>query len=496
MSLIPLRRGAEKPARHGGEPRSAIVDIGSNSIRLVVYQGPARVPAVLFNEKVLAGLGRSLAASGRIDPAAMAMATTALRRFAALVREMDVASVRTVATAAVRDAANGAELIAIAEHAGLSVEILSGEEEAAAAGHGVLSGIPGANGIVGDLGGGSLELVRVKDGALHRRVSFPLGVLRLAGLRAKGRLDRRVAHLLEETGWSGAGKGLPFYLVGGSWRGLARLDMVATRYPLPIIHQYAMPADTIARLRRTLSHTDKARLKEVPGLSSGRIPTLSDAAALLGVLLKHLKSSGTIVSAYGLREGLLHQALTVQDRALDPLIVATRDEGRRSGRFPEHGELLDRWIAPLFGDDRPEDARLRHAACQLADVGWRANPEFRAERGMEVALHGNWVGIDGRGRAMLAQALWTALGGELTRPDPLPRLAGEAALAQAARWGLAMRLGHRLSGGMAGPLERSCLSLDRGALRLALDAGDAGLLGEAVEKRVKALAAAMGVAVG
>ncbi|KQT32971.1 exopolyphosphatase [Sphingomonas sp. Leaf412] len=476
------------------EPRSAIVDIGSNSIRLVVYQGPARVPAVLFNEKVLAGLGRSLAASGRIDSASMAMAATALRRFAALVREMDVATVRTVATAAVRDAANGAELIAIAKDAGLTVTILSGEEEAAAAGHGVMSGIPGADGIVGDLGGGSLELVRVKDGVLHRRVSFPLGVLRLAALSDPGKLDRKVASLLKETGWSGAGKGLPLYLVGGSWRGLARLDMVATRYPLPVIHQYAMPPATIARLRRVLSHTARAKLKTVPGLSGGRIPTLGHAASLLGVLLKYLKSSGTIVSAYGLREGLLHQALDDEERALDPLIVATRDEGRRSGRFPEHGDLLDRWIAPLFGDDAPAAARLRNAACQLSDVGWRANPEFRAERGVEVALHGNWVGIDGAGRAMLAQALWTALGGETSTPVPLPGLAGEAALRRAAHWGLAMRLGHRLSGGMAGPLERSKLDIAGGALRLELAAQDAGLWGEAVEKRHRALVAAMGLA--
>ncbi|MBS0283442.1 MAG: Ppx/GppA family phosphatase [Proteobacteria bacterium] len=473
-------------------PRTAIIDIGSNSIRLVVYQGPARLPAILFNEKVLAGLGRSLAQTGAIDAEARAAAATALARFAALAREMRCDTVRTVATAAARDAANGAELLAVAEAAGLTVELLSGTAEARGAGYGVLSAIPQADGIVGDLGGGSLELVRVKNGKVGKHASFPLGVLRIAALREKGGLDRRVGRLLREAGWGGPGKGLPLYLVGGSWRALARLDMDRTHYPLPIIHQYAMTAETVARLGRTISHVAKGRLKAVPGLSSGHIPTLGDAAAVLASLLKHLKSKGTIVSAYGLREGLLYDALDERTRAQDPLVVATRDEGRRAGRFPEHGDLLHDWIAPLFAGEGPADARLRHAACQLADVGWRANPEFRAERGLEIALHGNWVGVDARGRAMMAQALWTGLGGTTASPPPLPALASDADLRRAIGWGLAMRLGQRLSGGLAGPLQRSRLTVDARALTLGLDAGDHGLYGEAVEKRHNALAAALG----
>lgn len=497
---MPFRRTPRAPDAvpfaESSDPRTAIIDIGSNSIRLVIYQGPRRLPAILFNEKVLAGLGRSLAASGSIDADAMALARTALHRFAVLSREMEAETVRTVATAAVRDASNGGELIALAKAAGLTVEILSGEQEAEAAGLGVLSGIPDADGIVGDLGGGSLELVRVKGGVIGERVSFPLGVLRLPALRGTGQLERRVKALLAEAGWTGRGRGLPLYLVGGSWRGLARLDMHASRYPLPIIHQYAMTPMTIARLRRTLAHVDKPRLKAVPGLSSGRIPTLGDAAALLGILLKHLRAETTVVSAYGLREGLLYQALTAQERAFDPLVVAARDEGRRSGRFPEHGDLLRRWIEPLFAAERESDARLRHAACQLADVGWRANPEFRAERGLEVAIHGNWVGIDGRGRAMLGQALWTSLGGSTDSPAPLRALASEAALQRAATWGLAMRLGQRLSGGLAGPLNRTRLGMESDQVTLALLPEDEGFYGEAVAKRHAALATMLGMKPG
>ena len=236
----------------------------------------------------------------------------------------------------------------------------------------------------------------------------------------------------------------------------------------------------------------KAELKAVPDLSSSRLPTLGNAAALLTTTLKHLGSSGTIVSAFGLREGLLFQRLTREQRLEDPLIVAARDEGRRLGRFSEHGDLLDRWIAPLFAEEPPELARLRHAACLLADVGWRANPEFRDERGMEIGLHGNWVGVDAAGRALIAQALYASLGGKMDSPEPLGRLAGPEALRRAKRWGLAMRLGQRLSGGVAAPLQRSRLVIEDSSLALLLEPADEALYGDTVERRHKALAAAFG----
>ncbi|MDV3456461.1 Ppx/GppA family phosphatase [Sphingomonas sp. HF-S4] len=490
--MATLLRKAEQQVAPA-KARQAIIDIGSNSVRLVVYEGAARLPAVLFNEKVMAGLGRSLSETGAIDKSGLKRARGALSRFASLAREMQVSELRTVATAAVRDASNGGELIAAAEKLGLTVELLSGVEEATASGLGVLSGIPEADGVVGDLGGGSLELVRVVAGTVTDRVSFPLGVLRLGAIRAegKGALDRRVAKLIAESGWAGRGKDLPFYLVGGSWRALARLDMHRTGYPLPVVHQYPIALDRVGALQQVLAEIPRAELKAIPDISGARIPTLGDATALLASVLKHLGSSGSLVSAYGLREGLLYQRLSPEQRREDPLIAAARDEGERSGRFPEHGDVIDAWIAPLF-DDAPELARLRHAACLLADVGWRANPEFRAERGMEIALHGNWVAIDAIGRAVLAQALYTALGGGLGTPTQLEQLADEASLARARLWGLAIRLGQRLSGGVAAPLRRSHVALEDGTLALALEPEDEALYGEAVEKRHKALAAAFG----
>lgn len=314
--------------------RTAIIDIGSNSVRLVVYDGPRRIPFILFNEKVMAGLGAALARTGQIEPEPMERGLRAVRRFAHLCRQMKVADIRCVATAAVRDATNGPEFIARAAAMGLTVELLSGRQEAVGAAMGVLSGIPHADGIVGDLGGGSLELARIRDGEVHDTISLPLGVLRLPQIRAKGPrlLERQVAKMLADAGWHQA-PDLPFYLVGGSWRALARFDMQLTQFPLPVVHQYEMPATRAEQLIRIVSHVDRARLKEIPGMSGSRVPTLGDAAALLSVVVRQLRSSRLVVSAYGLREGLLFEGLPPEIRAHDPLLVAAEAEGRRNRGF-------------------------------------------------------------------------------------------------------------------------------------------------------------------
>lgn len=473
--------------------RTGIIDIGSNSIRLVVFDGPSRFPATLFNEKVMAGLGRDLGQGGTLDPQAVARGLNALRRFRLLVDEMGVSRIRTVATAAVRDALNGAAFLDQVRELGFMPELLSGEQEARLSAEGVLSGNPEASGIVGDLGGGSLELVRIGDNRAHEGVSFPLGIFRTGALRAKGAgaIDRHVEKLLHKSGWLGRGAGLPFHMVGGSWRALARLDMHLTDYALPIVHGYTMPAEEAQRLVRVLAHIAPKSLRAVEGLSPSRIPALVDAAALLAALVKHLGSNALVVSAYGLREGLLYDDLPEDVRALDPLICAAREEGRLRGRFPEHGDLLDRWIAPLFEGETREDARLRLATCLLADIAWRAHPEFRAERGLDAGLHENWPAIDARGRGMIGHALYVNFGG--TGSDPvIAKLCTPEEIALAERWGLALRLGQRLSGGIGRPLEMTRLWQDGRIVKLAILREDEALYGEIVERRLKTLAQACG----
>lgn len=476
----------------------AIIDIGSNSIRLVVWQDGGRVPPVMFNEKLMAGLGRGLAVGGRLDDAAMAAGEQALARFVDLARNIGAGHIRAVATAAVRQASNGKAFVRrVHDRTGLQIEVLSGDAEAAASASGVIAGIPGADGIVGDLGGGSLELVRVAGGRVLERISLPFGSLGITGIRARGphALERVLARALDGQAWLARGRGKPFYAVGGSWRALAQVHMDLTGHPLPMVHQYTLPRLALPHLVRSLAQTGTKRLKQVPNLSGSRIQTLPGAAALLSATVKKLASSEVVISAWGLREGLLYQKLSPAVQELDPLIEAARAEGDREGRFPGQGEDLHRWLAPVFADDGPAMARLRHTACLLADVAWRAHPDFRPERGLEFALHGNWVGIDGFGRAMLGAALFANFGGPVEHDSTslLGRLADPVSLHRARCWGLAMRLGLRIVGGPAHELLDIGLLREGEVLVMRLPETKRALYGDAIARRHKALANAMGL---
>lgn len=473
----------------------AIIDIGSNSVRLVVYSGARRMPSVIFNEKVMAGLGREVAETGRLGREAQQRALAALWRFTLLTRQMGVLRTRVVATAAVREAANGEEFLDEVRAIGLDPRVLSGEEEGRLAGQGVISGTPDADGIVGDLGGGSLELVEVTGGRVVRSASLKLGVLRL-GKVADGdpaQFRRTIGEAVSGVGFAGAASGRAFYMVGGSWRTLARVDLALTDHPLPITHQHAMPSGRPTELASMLRKLDREQLRSIPSLSVSRLPSLPDANRLLEALVDALQPGELVVSNFGIREGLLFDELDPEVQHRDPLIVAAGEAGAGLGRFAQHGELLDAWIAPVL-DDTARAGRLRLAACHLADIAWAAHPDFRAERGIDMALHGNWVAIDARGRVMLAQALFTGLGGGSA--FPYPEVAAQCSadeLRRASLWGEAIRLGQRLSGGVADGLRRSRLVRDGGVLRLELDEGVAPLLGEPVERRLKGLANALGL---
>ena len=254
-----------------------------------------------------------------------------------------------------------------------------------------------------------------------------------------------------------------------------------------------MAADRPRALREALATVDKALIQDLPSVSLSRFPTLPNANRLLDALVGALDPDHLVVSSFGIREGLLYDELPTEERALDPLIEAAREAGAGLGRFAQHGELLDAWIAPAF-DDEPGDARLRLAACLLADIGWAAHPDFRAERGIDMALHGNWVAIDVPGRVMLAQALFCNFGGGRDFPYPaMAALCGPSELQRASAWGYAMRLGQRLSGGVASGLRHSRLRRLGDTLGVEIDPGHEALRGEIVERRLKTLAAALGL---
>ncbi|NIJ36488.1 exopolyphosphatase/guanosine-5'-triphosphate,3'-diphosphate pyrophosphatase [Sphingopyxis panaciterrae] len=473
--------------------RSAVIDIGSNSVRLVVYEGPHRAPAVIFNEKVAAGLGRGLSIDGRIAEQDAIRGLTALRRYALLARHMEVKDLQCVATAAVRDAANGPEFIASAAEAGLRIRLLSGEEEAEAAGYGVIAAIPDAHGIAVDLGGGSLELAEVAGGRVGRCASFPLGVLRLPALRKDGvqAFERAVRRMLKAADWPGKLSGLPLYLVGGSWRALARLDLELTRDPLAVLDQHTLPRMALRRLVRATRRLTFEEIRAIPGMASTRASSLPDAAALLAALANIIDVPEMTVSSSGLREGLLYQTLDAATQAQDPLIVAAEFEGRRLARFAPHGPAIADWIAPLFASEAFADSRIRLAASLLSDVAWSANPDFRAERGTEIGLHGNWRGIDIPGRILLARALHAGFGGADGDFPAMGTLVESERLARARQWGLAIRLAQRLTGGVEAPLKASAIAHVDGKLRLSLDPGWHNLAGESVERRLRSLAQAL-----
>ena len=468
---------------------TAIVDIGSNSVRLVVYSGAPRVPTPIFTEKVLAGLGAELAKTGELSARSQDKALAALRRYHLLIGHMGVRRTRVVATAAAREARNGAQFVRKINAIGFDCEVLTATEEARLAGEGVLSAIPGADGIVGDLGGGSLELADIRGGVVTTAISLPLGVLRV-DLDADG--ERRALDILcaglKQSGLADAGAGRPFYMVGGSWRALARIDMIATEYPLPVKHQYKMPPERPNELRKMIGSLD-AKVKK--SLAPARLATSPVAAMLLAHLAEELQPSELILSSFGIREGLLYEGLGKADRNRDPLIEEARDAGGADRRFGEHGDLLNDWIGAAF-DDSPALGRIRHASCLLTDVAWQATPDFRADRGVEMALHGNWVGVDAPGRVMMAQALSSSFGRDKLPTGTLAGLCTPEEITRAICWGMAIRLGQRLSGGVGSVLQNTRLSKEGETLRLHVSAAERALVSEGVHRRLARLAEALG----
>jgi exopolyphosphatase/guanosine-5'-triphosphate,3'-diphosphate pyrophosphatase len=468
-----------------------IIDIGSNSVRFVAYGGTARVPSNLFNEKTTAALGAGLSVDGKLDVESMELTLEALARFRVLAKEMGLRKLHTVATAAVRDASNGPAFMKQIAALGLKPRLLSGQEEALLSGLGVISGIPRAHGIVADLGGGSLELVGVSRGDAGEGVSLPLGVLRVGPEPDLATLEKAIRASVKGNRLANVAKGHGLYLVGGSFRALALLDLKLLGHPLPIVHQHRIARERLGELAEIARSEGVERIKARTGLSAMRIESIPAAATLLEAMCEVLEPARTIVSAFGLREGLLYRDLDAETRSEDPLLAAALEVGEALGRFGDHGASLDQWIDPLFPDEPSDWQRLRLAACLLADIGWNAHPDFRAERAVDLAVHGNWVGIDAHGRAMLGRALCSAFGGDGGFSKRIAALLRPEEDERAAAWGRAIRLAQRLSGGTEALLRRSDIALRDRHLVLTLQPRYRLLASGAVERRLAQLAKAL-----
>ena len=477
--------------------RQAVIDIGSNAIRLVVYAGAKRAPIPIYNEKSRAGLGACLANSRTIDAATMDQAVAAIVRFHTLARGMDVETLRVVATAAVREATNGQELVARTAAMGIRVEILDGVTEAYIAGLGILSEHSDGDGYVGDLGGGSLELARIFKGEIGARLSLPFGSLRISGMVGQTPKDISTAikKAIENSGHAGnfpIDRDLPFYLVGGSWRALARLHIHVSEFPLAILSNYVMPPTTPAELLPMTQ--DRKYLADNKLVPSVRIDTLAGATALLSGIVRLLKPSALIASTSGLREGLLFDMLSKDERMRDPFVEAARFEGARLARFRFHGAALAEWTAAIFASQGPEMARLRLIACLLADTAWNMTPEYRGDVALTLALDGSWPGATTEDRAILAAALVAVYDSKRSPLELLDRLASPEKTKQAHNWGLAIRLAQRLDGCTGAALADAKLLTNGGTLELHLEGIAERLQSDSVARRLQRLGDAMGFA--
>jgi exopolyphosphatase / guanosine-5'-triphosphate,3'-diphosphate pyrophosphatase len=475
----------------------AVVDIGSNSVRLIVYENSGRAPTPIFNEKILCGLGRTLASTGRLAPEAVDRALRSLRRFRALVDQLRAGRVEVIATAAAREAANGPEFIAQAERIlGQTVTVLSGTREAELAGLGVVSGIHAADGFAGDLGGGSLELIDVRGGRLGDASTLPLGGLRLIDA-AEGSLKKArdiVDTDFAKVEWLEKGRGRDFYAIGGTWRALARLHMTQTNYPLSVMHNYRIGAEDALRFAALLDHQSQSSLAGIRDISSARRETLPFGALVLERLIKQMKPRSIVVSVCGIREGLLYSLLSEDEQRQDPLIAACSDIARRRARSLDSAYELCFWTDALFRapgpTETPEQRRLRHAACLLSDVGWRAHPDYRGIQSLNLVANSTFVGVDHPGRAFLALSVYYRNEG-LVKDEPSQRLielVDKDMLKRARILGAAFRAAHMVSAAMPGVLTNTPVAYEGNRLVWTLPDPYANLEGERVERRFKVLA--------
>ncbi|MDP6066697.1 MAG: hypothetical protein QGG75_05500 [Alphaproteobacteria bacterium] len=430
--------------------RAAVIDIGSNSVRLVVFEAATRAPLPVFNERVLCGLGRNLAAGGELAPEAAAQAHIAIGRFATLCRRMAIEAPIVVATAAVREAADGEAFVAeVAERTGLEVRVLSGRQEAEAAAAGVRAAFPGATGVMGDLGGGSLELVDLNAEGGGEGITLPLGPLRMTAGSAQ-----TIDAALAQAPWL-AGRGGDFHAVGGTWRALARIHMAQTRYAMRVVHHYAVLRAEAESFSAMMAGLGPDSLAGIPSINRARLAALPAAALVLNRLLLRLAPGKVLFSAWGLREGLLHQQLAPEHQGRDPLIAGCRAFSRGTSRQATlggaFGDELAAWMEPLFAGESVAEKRLRLAACLLSDIAWRSHPDYRAGRAVEGTLYAPFTGLDHAGRGFLALAVNARYGGAGDRIAGTARaLVDDDEARRAERVGLALRLAQTYSGGLPG----------------------------------------------
>lgn len=492
----PLDLAPERFSRAGRSPY-AVIDIGSNSVRLVVYDELGRAPFPRFNEKALCQLGDGLARTGALAPDGVNRTLAALRRFRAIADAMAVGRVDALATEAVRRASNGADLVArIAEQTSLTVRVLSGAEEAYFGALGVISGFYRPHGLIADMGGGSLEVAQVIDDRVGTlRASLPLGALPVRAFLESGSAaaKARVDTLLRE-GLDLALAEPTLFAIGGGWRAFARVHLAASAAPVPVVHGYSVPADEVRTFAKSVWKLPQAKIAELAGLPTRRVATLPAAALVLDRLLKRLRPKRVVFSMLGVREGWLYEQLSSAERYLDPLVEGAQAFGLPFARVPAFAAALVRWTATLFPDETTAEQRLRVAACALSDYAWRDEAGVRAAETYRRLLQFPLIGLDHVERVFLAATIHARYGGAAGDPVLTPAIAllRPSDRRRAQILGRTLLLGYRLSGGVPEILASAQLQIDRKLVRLRVRPTARVPESEVVTDRLKLLANAVG----
>lgn len=484
MSLKTTTEVTDQPYRDG---RIGIIDIGSNSIRLVVYDQLKRVPVPIYNEKVMCALGRGLATSGMLHPDGVELARDALRRFLALGRNMEITSLYIMATAAIRDAKDGASFTRYLEQTyDISVDVISGPKEAKLGAYGVCASMYKPSGITGDLGGGSLEMVRIEEGQPKDSASLLLGALRMID-ESKGdrdKLRKLIEKRFDELDWL---EGQPvghFYAIGGSFRALAKLHMEQTGHPLHILHEYEVDTKPFLVFVRDIGKMPAEKLEKLPGGAGKRSAALPGAAMVLEHIISRARPRSIVFSASGIREGYLYEKLSPYMRSMDGLIASCTEFTLRGGRSTAYANELYTWMFPLISLESDEDRRLRLAFCLLSDIALHIHPEYRAAWAYHRVLQSALTGLSHRERVKLSLAMYHRY--QYKRKEPWESLSllkkGDTEWAQLV--GTAANLAYHLSGSIAGNLHKTSFIVDGTDVRLHLAGNMQDVAGEAVRRRI------------
>ncbi|MDS9468288.1 Ppx/GppA family phosphatase [Paracoccus sp. MBLB3053] len=476
--------------------RVGVVDVGSNSIRMVVFDGAARSPAYFYNEKVMAGLGQGLATTGKLNPEGVTRGMMALKRFAALAEGMGIKPLTCVATAAVREAEDGpAFRKAVEKETGLKLWVIDGEEEARLSAQGVLLGWPDAKGLVCDIGGNSMELAELENGKVGRRITTPLGPFRLQQIKggSSGLRDHIRTIMVDAVKKMGRDHE-QIYLVGGSWRAIARLDMERASYPMTVLHEYRMSSDDVLKTVKWIGDQNLNEMRNKLGISSSRMELVPLASLVLRELVQCFEPKSLAVSSYGIREGLLYEQMPGNLRSRDPLIEAARFSERQMARMPGFGKRLHQFLGPIFKDADPARERLIRAACLLHDTTWRTHPDYRADACFDNVTRANMAALSHPERIFLGLALLHRYRNSRANSPmaALFSLLSEDEIRDAEVLGKAMRFGAMFS--VKDPAEAGTLKYNPSdkVLELRLTKVGRALMGEVAEARFRSLANSLG----